>query len=181
MTFIRKIVFTGATLALIGGSAFADALTDQIIADLGSQGYERIEIRKGLSQTKVEAIRGTEKLEQVYDRSTGALLKQEMERVEAGDDTAPGLSVRERNRNFAEARNGRDDDDHDDDHGRGRDDDDDDDDDRDDDKSGRGGHDDHDDDHDDHDDDDHGDDDDGDDDDDGHDDDDDSDDDGDDD
>ena len=132
--------------------------TDQLVSDLQAQGFTRIEVKNGLTQTKVEAIRGTEKVETVFDRATGAVIEQEIERVDSDDDTAPGVSIRDRNRDFADAgrsddddddddrRGGRDHDDDDDDHRGGRDDDDDDDS-RDDD---------HDDDHDDDDDDDHG-------------------------
>ncbi|MGJ8602950.1 MAG: hypothetical protein ACSHXH_02410 [Marivita sp.] len=122
--------------------------TDQLVSDLQAQGFTRIEVKNGLTQTKVEAVRGTEKVETVFDRATGAVIEQEIERVDSDDDTAPGVSIRDRNRDFADAgrsdddddddddrRGGRDDDDDDDDHRGGRDDDDDDDrdDDRDDD------------------------------------------------
>ena len=84
-------------------------------------------------------------MEVIYDRETGAVLKQEQERVRAGEDVRQGVQVRTRGDDFL---SGRDDDDDHRGRGRGRDDDDDDDDDH-----GRDHDDDHDDDDDDHDDD----------------------------
>lgn len=82
--------------------AFAQSATDQIINDLTNQGFQRIEIDNGIGQIKVEAIRGTQKLEVVYDRATGSILKQEVERVRAGEDTRPGVEIRNRDRNFVD-------------------------------------------------------------------------------
>lgn len=141
----RRLILA-ATIFMGGTAAHSQDVTDQVIDRLQQDGFTRIEVQRGLTETKVEAIRGQMKLEVVYDRETGDVLKQETEAVGPGDDTAPGLQVRNRNRDFL------------DDDGRGRghdssDDDDDDDDDRsghrsggshdddddDDDRSGRGG------------------------------------------
>lgn len=151
---MKRTLIAALATAVTGAAAHAQSLNDQIIADLTAKGFQRIEIVNGLGQTKVEAIRGTEKLEVVWDSATGQIIKQETEQVRVGEDTTPGLRIRERARTFVdvsrldddddddEDRRGQgreddDDDDYDDDHGRGYDDDDDDDD-RDD-KSGRGG------------------------------------------
>lgn len=101
--------------------------TDRIVSDLQAQGFTRIEVRNGVTQTKIEAIRGTEKIETVFDTATGAILEQEIERVDDDDDIAPGVSVRDRNRDFVDDGRSDDDDDDDDDRRGGRDDDDDDD------------------------------------------------------
>lgn len=140
---MKRTLLIAGVFAVVGG--FAQALTaDDVIADLSGQGYTRIEIKTGPSQMKVEAIRGTEKLEVVYDRASGDVLKTETEMVDDRDNTVPGVSVRERSRDFVRERNrervrdgnpsrGHDsdddhgqgrgsDDDSDDDHGRGSDD-----------------------------------------------------------
>jgi hypothetical protein len=138
-------ILLAAALSLPTGAALA--LTSQeVIDDLSAQGYTRIEVKVGPTQIKVEAIRGTEELEQVFDSATGNVLKSEVDRVDADDNVTPGVTVRNRNRDFVGAR-GDDDDDRDDD----RDDDDDDrdgddddhghdDDDHDDDHGGNSGH-----------------------------------------
>jgi phosphosulfolactate synthase (CoM biosynthesis protein A) len=129
------------TLSTTGSTGSTDA--DEIVRDLQSQGFTRIEVKNGTTQTKIEAIRGSEKVETVYDRATGAVIEREIERVDGDDDTRPGVEIRTRDRDFVDDRDDDDDDrrggddrDDDDDDRRGGDDRDDDDDDR------RGGHDD---------------------------------------
>lgn len=132
-----KRTFLLASALLLTGQAALALTSEQVIDDLTAQGYTRIEVRNGLTQTKVEAIRGTTKLEVIYDQATGAVLKTETEAVEPGDDTTPGISVRNRNRDFVRV-SGRDDSDDSDDDVSGSDDDDDEDDrddDRDDDRN----------------------------------------------
>ncbi|PJF08976.1 PepSY domain-containing protein [Pseudorhodobacter sp. MZDSW-24AT] len=134
-------------LMLPAGTGFA-LTAEQAIADLQAAGYSRVEVKRGLSQMKVEAIRGTEKLELVLDRATGAVLKREQETVRPGETTTPGVSIRDRNRDFVRGGSASEDDDDNgrrgrgsddapgDDRGGDRDDDDRDDDDRDDDDDG---------------------------------------------
>ena len=95
-----KLNIALSVLALTAGAAMADQFTDKIVADLTSQGYQRIEIKNGISQVKVEAFKGTNKVELIYDRNTGAILKQESETADADENTAPGLQITNRNRDF---------------------------------------------------------------------------------
>ncbi|WP_211092081.1 PepSY domain-containing protein [Aliigemmobacter aestuarii] len=164
-------LFTTFTAGLVfaGSMAFAEISPQTLAADYQAQGYTRVEIKTGPNQIKVEAIRGMQKTEVIYDRRTGAILKSEVEGVDSDDNTRPGVQIRERARDFVRGidssrpgrgwddddddddgkgrgrgRGGRDDDDRDDDdRGRDRGSDDDDDDDR---GRGRGSDDDHDDD-----------------------------------
>lgn len=99
---MKKTLMTAVFATLTGSLAFAQSATDQIVSDLTNQGFQRIEIDNGIGQIKVEAIRGTQKLEVVYDRATGTILKQEVERVRAGEDTRPGVEIRNRDRNFVD-------------------------------------------------------------------------------
>ncbi|MBM1222247.1 PepSY domain-containing protein [Ponticoccus sp. SC2-23] len=159
-----KLLTTTAAIAIAASVAFAQSSTDQIVSQLQAQGFTRIEIKEGPTQIKVEAIRGTTKVEYVYDNSTGELIKSEVERVSSDDDTSPGIQIRTESDDFVDDDDddGFDDsdDDNDDDDDRGGRDDDDDDDrndrDDDDDDGDRGGRDDNDDDNDDDDDDDRG-------------------------
>ena len=95
----RTIFFTAAAGILAGSLAMADALTDQVVADLQGQGFTAIEVKNGLSQMKVEAIRDNLKVEVVYDRATGQILKQEQESA-AGETIRPGVSIREEDKDF---------------------------------------------------------------------------------
>lgn len=136
------------TVAMIFAGSVASALTpDEVVADFQEQGYTRIEVTVGPTQIKVEAIKGDEKVETIYDAETGSVLKSETEAIDAGEDTTPGVELRERRRDFVRVDD--DDEDRGKGHGRGRghddDDGDDDDDDGEDHDRGHGNDDDHDD------------------------------------
>lgn len=94
-----RMILIAAALSLTGGAALALTAQD-VINTLSARGYTRIEVKTGPTQTKVEAIRGTEKLEVIYDNASGDTLKSEVQAVEPGENTAPGVSVRNRNRDF---------------------------------------------------------------------------------
>ena len=114
-----KRIVAALALGLTMTAQAGFALTaDEAVADLRAAGFTRIEVKVGATQMKVEAIRGTEKLEVVYDRVSGAVLKSEVETVGAGETTAPGVSVRNRDRDFVRVADRRSDDDSYDDNGR---------------------------------------------------------------
>lgn len=121
---MKRIFLIAALFALPTTTALAAIDTDGLIAGYQSEGYTTIEVTRGTTQTKVEAIRGTEKLEVVYDNETGATLKSELGAPEADDDILPGVTVRDRARDFVgnddEDEDGVSDDDDSDDDGKGR-------------------------------------------------------------
>jgi hypothetical protein len=123
---MRALGLVAAMMTLSAQMAAAAITSDDVIATYQAEGYSRIEVKVGLTQLKVEAIKDGVKVETIYDIETGDILKTETEAVRPGENTNPGVSVRERNRDFLRDRS-RDDDD------------DDNDDDDDDDNSGRGG------------------------------------------
>jgi hypothetical protein len=93
---MKKVPTLLAALMLsagIAGVAQADAFTDQVVADLQGKGYTRIEVKVFDNTVKVEAINGTQKLEVIYDRATGAIIKTENESVRPGEDTSPGVEI----------------------------------------------------------------------------------------
>jgi hypothetical protein len=106
-----------AAFAFSGSMALAALSTQDVIDGLNAQGYTRVEVKVGPTQTKVEAIRGTEKLEVVYDNASGSTLKSEVGTVEAGDDTAPGVSIRNRKNDFVDGADDGDEDENDDNDG----------------------------------------------------------------
>lgn len=118
---MKRITFIAAVFAIAAGAAQAQSATDQLVAGFQAGGFTRIEVKNGPTQTKIEAMRGTEQVEVVIDRATGGVLKREVATVEAGEDTAPGVFIDDRTKDFVDGRTGGDDDD---DHGaRGGDDD----------------------------------------------------------
>lgn len=106
---MKNLLFASSAIALFAGTAsFAAITVDDVVKTFQDDGYESIEVKRGLSQIKVEAVKGGQKLEAIYDIETGEILKQEIQAAEAGDGAA-GLEISTRNRNFL------DDDDHDED------------------------------------------------------------------
>ncbi len=102
---MKTILLATATVLFAGNAALA-LTSDAIIDSLSAQGFTRIDVRSGPTQFKVEAIRGTTKVETVFDKVTGEILDQEVETVSFFENTSPGVRVRERDRDFV----GRDDD-----------------------------------------------------------------------
>lgn len=138
-----KRIVLAAAFSLGGGAALAAVDTEALVADLQQQGYSWIEVKRGPTQVEVEAVRGTTKIETVYDIATGAVLDHESERASTREQARTGVEFRETRRDFEDRDDDRwDDDDWDDDRDDRWDDRDDDrwdDDDRDDDRDGRRG------------------------------------------
>ncbi|MBF9030365.1 PepSY domain-containing protein [Rhodobacterales bacterium HKCCE3408] len=140
-------------LAALLGSLFvadraaAQVTAEDVAADFQAQGFDFVEIDRGPTQIKVEAVDGARTVEVIIDIATGTVLKMEEQATDDDNFGRSGVRIRDRDRDFLDADDiarGRDDDDH---HMSGHDDDDDDD-------HGDDDDDDHDDDHDDDDDDD---------------------------
>ncbi len=116
---MKRLMMTTAAVMFAGTMAFAAITSDSVISDLQAQGYTRVEVKVGPTQMKVEAIKGTEKVELIYDTATGTVLKREAGTVGAFENTAPGVQVSDRNRDFVRVRQSDDSaaDDSNDDHG----------------------------------------------------------------
>ena len=65
MKMTTRFKLMTAALILSGGMAFAAVTTDQVVADLQAEGYSWIEVKQGPNQIKVEAVKGTTKVETV--------------------------------------------------------------------------------------------------------------------
>jgi hypothetical protein len=121
MKLRSKLLMFTATTALFANMALAaidtQALADGLIAD----GYTYVEIKVGPTQTKVEAVNETTKLEVVYDNETGAVISQETQA--AGDDYAgqAGVEIDDSDEDFEDVSDDdsvdENDDDENDDHG----------------------------------------------------------------
>lgn len=83
---MTRMILMAAAIALGAGAgaAQADTLTDRIRSDLESQGYKDIEIDRDDGRIEVEAMRGNQEVELVYDGDTGEL-------VSRIDDRGTGL------------------------------------------------------------------------------------------
>lgn len=115
---MKRYSFALAAAMLFAGSAvFAEATSNPVVGkfvtDYRAEGYTRFEVRSGLTQVKIEAFRGTEKVEVILDKTTGEVLKTETETAGLFDGTKSGVFIRERDRDFL--RSDSDDDSNDDD------------------------------------------------------------------
>ncbi len=108
-------------------AANAQATTDGIITMYEDLGFQYIEIKEGITQTKVEAIMADgRKVEVIYDNETGQILKQETERADADEIGRVGIEIDQEDEDFLDDE---DDDEEDDDDENDEDDEDDEDDD----------------------------------------------------
>lgn len=97
---MKRIFLIAALFAMPALSAQAQVTADQLATAYQSDGYSRIEVTRGLDQIKVEAIKGEQKIEVIYDAVSGDILKSETSTVGANDNTRPGVKLRNKNRNF---------------------------------------------------------------------------------
>lgn len=86
--------------ALWSTATQADQFTDQVAQRYQELGFDYVEIKEGIDQLKVEAIRGDRKIEVIYDRATGKILKQETERATLAEMARNGVDIDTRNENF---------------------------------------------------------------------------------
>ncbi len=106
-------ISTTAALAAVDVNALAQSYVEL--------GYDRVEVKVGITQVKVEAVQGTTKVEVVYDKQTGEVLKRETSTVSADNDVSDGVSIKNRlgdftsdDENDESSDDGEDDDDEDD-------------------------------------------------------------------
>lgn len=95
-----KTLMMSAALALIGTAGSAAISSKSVIESLSAQGFTRIDVKRGLTQFKVRAIRGDEKLDLVLDSASGMILQQSKAHVLFFDNTAPGFYVSDRRHDF---------------------------------------------------------------------------------
>jgi len=119
-TVKTRLTLFAAAMVVAGSMAFGAVTSDALIAEYQTAGYTRIEVTRGPTQIKVEALRGTEKVEVIYDTATGTILMRETETLYY-PETGTGVEVEDQDSDFVDA-NGEDYDDS----GRGGDDEDDD-------------------------------------------------------
>jgi hypothetical protein len=112
-----RVKLMAAAFILSGTMAFAAVTSDDLVAQYRADGYTWIEVKTGLTQIKVEAVKGSEKIEVIYDKETGAVLKRETETASVQDQGRTGVQTDTRSRDFVDGRDSDDaSDDNDDDH-----------------------------------------------------------------
>lgn len=88
-----KFVSMAAAAALIGGPAGADPFVDAVVKNFQDLGYQFIEIDRSRTRLEAEGVRGTEKLEVVYDLATGRILSQETGAADSRDVGRSGVRI----------------------------------------------------------------------------------------
>jgi hypothetical protein len=87
--YTKPTLSVAAAFALWSVASHAGPFEDAVIEQYQNMGFQFIEVKEGLTQTKVEAIMPDgRKVEVIYDRSTVEILKQENERAD-GDEIGP--------------------------------------------------------------------------------------------
>ena len=103
MKLRSKLMMFTAALALSTGMAAAAITGNGVLATFQADGYTYIEVKEGLTQIKVEAIKGTTYMEVIYDKESGLAIKTETGTASAEDAAQTGTSVKIVNRDFEDA------------------------------------------------------------------------------
>lgn len=114
-----KLLTAAALLMISTGLAQAAWTGEQLAKTYTDKGYTRVEVKLMAGVAKVEAFKAGAKLEVIHDIETGSVLKSEQSVARVGENTSPGVFVRDRR--AEDGRRGGDDDSGR--HGRGSDDD----------------------------------------------------------
>lgn len=98
---MNRTIPVSIAFALWSGVAHSDAFTDSVVQQYQDMGFDYIEIKEGPTQVKVEAIMSDgRKVEVIYDRETGQILKQENERAESDEIGRSGVDIDSRDSDF---------------------------------------------------------------------------------
>ena len=74
---MKKIFLTTTVLAFTATMAAAGITSQDVVDELTAQDYTVTEVHTGATQISVEAVRGDQKIEMVYDIETGSVLRRE--------------------------------------------------------------------------------------------------------
>ena len=90
------------TAAFIFGGQMAFAAIDpQVLADSYlANGYTFVEVKQGPTQTKLEALKGADVVEVVYDNGTGEIISQETQPADAEDLGRTGIKIKTTDKDF---------------------------------------------------------------------------------
>ena len=119
MKLKSKLMIFTAALALQAGIAQAAITANDVVRSYQAAAYTYIEVADGPTQIKVEAIKGSVKVEVVYDKVSGDVVKQESEAVSGKEAAQAGVEIKSTDKDFERKAGGASDDDSDDDNGSG--------------------------------------------------------------
>lgn len=112
---MKRLLLLSTAAIFSASMAFAAITANDLVAQYQTEGYTHIEVKTGLTQIKVEAIKGDVKVEVIYDIETGTVLKSEEQA--AGDDAGDvGVEISTEDHDFLGEDDGEDKASEDDDH-----------------------------------------------------------------
>jgi hypothetical protein len=82
---MTRLMLLTTTFAFSASVATAAVSSHDLVVAYQAQGYTKIEVTTGPTQIKLEAIKGTSKVEVVYETATGAILSQGTKSVRLRD------------------------------------------------------------------------------------------------
>lgn len=90
---MRMSLYTALVAMGVATSAQAQSIADQVISQLEADGFTFFEVKNSPNQVKIEAVRGSQEVEYIYDLASGALLKQETGTADAEDRNRRGIQT----------------------------------------------------------------------------------------
>lgn len=83
---MKRTAIALTLFALTGSAAFAQSAVDAVVQALTDRGFTKIEVNRGLTASKIEAMNGTQKVELTIDNATGQQIKSETSGVDDSPD-----------------------------------------------------------------------------------------------
>ena len=96
---MKRLMLLSTALIFSAAMSLAAITANDLVTAYQAQGYTRIEVKTGLTQIKVEAVKGNAKVEVIYDAATGAILSEESGRA-SRDERGTGVELSTENNDF---------------------------------------------------------------------------------
>lgn len=90
---MKRIFLITTALVLAGTIAQAEVTTRALANDYMVQGYDKVEVKRGATQIRVEAIRAGQKVRVVYDIASGAVISNQTSPASQSEQSESGVEV----------------------------------------------------------------------------------------
>ena len=99
---MKRTLMMTAAMIFAGGAAFATIDPQHLADSYISSGYTSVEVQKGPTQTKIEAVKGASLVEAIYDNETGDIISQETQPADEEELARTGVDVSTTDSDFAD-------------------------------------------------------------------------------
>jgi hypothetical protein len=96
---MKRLMLLSTALIFSASVSMAAVSPEDLVAAYQAKGYTNIEVKTGLTQIKVEAVKGVQKVEVIYDAATGEILTQEFGRSDR-DERGTKVEISNEDRDF---------------------------------------------------------------------------------